>query len=347
MTPVATPIAVRAITWDAALEETLSRAAAAASPDGRSVLARTPAAGSAPAEVHSVHRRALNLLLEGELVSLVSADLDDAPATIRVAVRDWTALGVRQGDGAGLGPDGIRIETGNGPIAVLVGSAETWSPAGSCLCAVSPAALQRAADRLDALPAPAPQTDFGRASAALLAERVEALAETLGGREPAAVTAAAQRILGLGEGLTPSGDDVLMGLAFVAAHPGTALRGAVAPLSQAVEAGRERTTLLSWTTLRHALRARARQSLHDLMAALRAGDLGAFEEAAGRIREIGHTSGADILTGVRLALHAEAALRTDVEGTDAAGCTPGTAALTTRDAPATTTSGTDERGTDR
>lgn len=309
MTPVATPIAVRAITWDAALEETLSRGAAPDSRDARPVLARTPDPRSPIARVHSVHRRALNLLLDDELIAVVSDTLDDAPSTIRVPVPDWTALGVRQGDGVDLGPDGIRIETQNGAIAVLVGGAAAWSPSRACLCSVAPESLREAADRLDALPAPETQTAFGRIAADLLSDRIGALATALQRREPADVTAAASRILGLGEGLTPSGDDVLTGLAFVAAQRGMVLGRDLGSLSATLDDGADGTTLLSRTTVRHALNARARQSLHDLVAALRDGDQAAFDDAAARILQIGHTSGADILTGVALALRTEAALR--------------------------------------
>lgn len=313
MTPVATPVAVRAITWDAALQEMLAHAAGDA--QSLSVLARIPSlparsTRSGPAvQVHSVHRRAVNLRVGDGLVAMVSATLDDAPATIRVPVEDWTALQVRQGDSASIGPDGFRIETVNGPIAVLTSSALAWAPAEICLCTLSPAQLRHAEDRIAAVPAPSAPSAFGAAAAALLAERVRALEDALRHSEPSAITETATRLLGLGEGLTPSGDDVLTGLAFVSAQHGTRLHGALASLAAALDDGESRTTLLSIVTVRHALQARAPQGLHDLIQAIRDGDGVRIDAAALRVAGIGHTSGTDILTGVRLALRTEAALR--------------------------------------
>ncbi|MFD6699784.1 MULTISPECIES: DUF2877 domain-containing protein [unclassified Microbacterium] len=313
MTPVATPVAVRAITWDAALEETLSRAADPA--QTRSVLARVRPAASTGSEsrhhVHSVHRRAVNLRIADELVALVSPDLDDAPATVRVPVDDWTALQVEPGDDVSIAPDGFRIETKNGPIAVLTGPAAPWTPSDVCLCALSPSQLLHAEEIIARSPAPVAQTAFGRAASALLAQRGEALEAALLERDPAGVADAASRLLGLGEGLTPSGDDVLTGLAFVSAQRGMRLRSALPSLTAALDDdGAERTTLLSAVTIRHALRARAPQSLHALVRAVRDRDDARIEAAAVRVAAIGHTSGTDMLHGVRLALRTEAALRT-------------------------------------
>jgi Protein of unknown function (DUF2877) len=327
MTPVATPIALRAITWDAALAETLSRAATDVHPP--SVLARSRPDRAAPTaaavRVHSVHRRAVNLRVGDELVALVSAALDDAPSTVRVPVEDWTALAVRQGDPASIGPDGFRIETVHGPIAVLTSSATAWAPSEICLCALSGAQLLRSEERIAAIPVPPPQSAFGIAAATLLAARVSALGDALRQRDPSAVTAAAARLLGLGEGLTPSGDDVLTGLAFVSAHRGTRLHGALASLAAALDDEEERTTLLSVATLRHALEARAQQGLHDLIRAVRDGDGERIGDAALRVARIGHTSGTDMLSGVRLALRTEAALRsasTPLPATASSGIVP-------------------------
>jgi hypothetical protein len=125
-----------------------------------------------------------------------------------------------------------------------------------------------------------------------------------------AIASAVSRLIGLGEGLTPSGDDVLTGFAFLAAQSGMLLNGVVPLLATAVDAHADRTTLLSTVTIRAALAARGRQSMHDLARALPTPDSEAFRDAAGRILAIGHSSGADLLTGMRLALELEAQART-------------------------------------
>ncbi|WP_336647878.1 DUF2877 domain-containing protein [Microbacterium sp. MMO-10] len=326
MPPVATPVAVRALSWDAALEDTLPSGEDGASL--RSVLTRVrpvPQAASAPLHrVHSVHRRAVNLHIADELVALVSPELDDAPATVRVPVHDWTTLPVQPGDEVWIGSDGLRIETALGPIAVLTAPAHPWRPDDVCLCSLSPAQLRRADEIIGRTPAPSALTAFGRIAAPLLAEHADALETALRHGDPSGITQAAIPLLGLGEGLTPSGDDVLTGVAFLSAQRGMRLHAARASLAAAVDrAGAARTTPLSTATIRHALRARAPQRLHALVQALRDDDAVRLGSAAAHVAAIGHTSGSDMLTGVRLALRTEAALRTaPLPATPASGNVP-------------------------
>ena len=312
MPTVATPVTVRALTWDAALAETLAHAADAT--EAPSVMTRVRPenrSGSARRhQVHSVHRRAVNLCIADGLVALVAPELDDAPATVRVPVDDWTMLPVQPGDEVWIGSDGLRIETGHGPIAVLTGPAIPWLPADVCLCDLSPAQLRRAEEIIGRTPAPSAQTTFGRLAVTMLSESADALEAALRRGDPSGITSAAIPLLGLGEGLTPSGDDILTGVAFLSAQRGMRLHGARGSLAAALDAGAERTTPLSSAAIRHALHARAPQSLHALVQALRDDDATRIGAAARQVATIGHTSGTDLLTGVRLALRTEAALRT-------------------------------------
>ncbi len=290
MTPVATRVAVRATTWDAALEETLSRAARPASP------------GASGGRVHSVHRRAVNVRLGSELVSLIDETLDDAPASIRIPFQ----AGFR------CSPDDpVGIESGALvlPDCVIdLTNASPWRSQPTDLSALTRMDILRAL-RVLPISVPTPVTPFGRASAAVLRGRVEAFQRALMRGDDRAVTAAATDLIGLGEGLTPAGDDILTGTTFLSAHPGMRLATRLAALRDAIDGAGTRTTLLSAVTLRHALAGRSRQRVHDLVHALRRDDAAAAADAIARVRRIGHTSGDDLLTGIRLALTVEYALR--------------------------------------
>ncbi|GAT72688.1 hypothetical protein MHM582_1164 [Microbacterium sp. HM58-2] len=309
MTPVATLIATTATTWDAALEETLSGTAghpSATSADGSS--------GALHGAVHSVHARAANLRFGDLLVGVVSDELDDAPWTVRLPVAEWSQLALAEGVPAALRPGEIRIGAAADAVSILLPPERRWTPTGADPAALDVAQLVAAHGTLSLFHGAAPQTPFGRASAALLAHGVEGLRAAVTGAlaasgSDAALAAAVSRLVGLGEGLTPSGDDVLTGLAFLAAQPGMVLNRIIPGLARAVDLNAERTTLLSATTIRAALAARGRQSMHDLVHALAAPDSAALHDAAGRILAIGHSSGADLLTGIRLALELEAAAR--------------------------------------
>ena len=312
MTPVATPVALRASTWDAALEETLSGGSDAPSPS--------------EAEVHSVHARVVNVRRGEMLIALAHASLDDAPWTIRIAEQDWSAVTTaRVGDHVTLGTDVLVLRSGRQEVRVGLAptDARVLRP---CTGIPSDDSLRLAVAVLDGVPTPAATTPVGALAADALAAGVQRL--RTGARSLVAagapdsadvVAAAAERLLGLGEGLTPSGDDVLAGLAFASAHPGLGLTALLAPLGTAAASADRRTTLLSAVTLRASLSGRARRRMHDLLDALIAGDEAAVRIAVGRTAEIGHTSGFDILTGIRIAL--ELALDTRTRQDAVAGAT--------------------------
>ncbi|MGI5272849.1 DUF2877 domain-containing protein [Nonomuraea sp. CA-218870] len=126
-----------------------------------------------------------------------------------------------------------------------------------------------------------------------------------------AVTAA-ERLVGLGPGLTPSGDDVLAGLLVTLRHLGRAT-GAARALDLAgwlaatvTFDARTRTTPISATLLHCAARG---ESCPEVIAALR-GLAGRqpLEPALRRLCGLGHTSGADLAQGVAIGLETVRAL---------------------------------------
>jgi hypothetical protein len=99
-------------------------------------------------------------------------------------------------------------------------------------------------------------------------------------------------LIGLGYGLTPSGDDFLVGaLAALDALKQTNMHAA---LGRAVSAAADRTSPLSASFLRAAAAGQVGENLYTMIAALLTGDADAALAAAARI---GHTSGWDTLAG--------------------------------------------------
>lgn len=272
--------------------------------------------------VHSVHERVVNVLTpDGLLCCLSTADLDDAPRTVRIPADAWSRIAWHEGDAVCFLPGELRHRGTYAATTVALATATRWEPAEADLSALSPAHLHDAAAVIERhLPPPAHRSPFEAASADVLARRTDLLGSALRAQDRAATTAAARSLIGLGFGLTPSGDDILTGLATLAAAAGMHLAAAIPALAAAVDGIdgvplETLTTPVSAATLTEAVAGRARARVHDLVATIATTDpaapalADAVADAVIRVREIGHTSGTDILTGVRLGLLAEAYLR--------------------------------------
>ena len=131
-------------------------------------------------------------------------------------------------------------------------------------------------------------------------ERARRFLDACARNDPAAATAMGEGLLGLGPGLTPSGDD-LVGGAFFARR----LIGGWEDAAAVVRArAHERTHPISATLLGDLLDGSGHAPLHDLAQALTRSDEAAALDAAARLVRIGHSSGWDILTGFLGALYA-------------------------------------------
>jgi hypothetical protein len=105
--------------------------------------------------------------------------------------------------------------------------------------------------------------------------------------------------LGRGPGLTPSGDDLLLGMIAALWCAGSISgAGAVALRDELESVARQRTTRVSVEYLHHACAGRVIGSLRDLLVALDEEDATGIAGGVDRLRRFGHTSGADCLLGV-------------------------------------------------
>jgi hypothetical protein len=108
--------------------------------------------------------------------------------------------------------------------------------------------------------------------------------------------AAAKKLSGLGHGLTPSGDDFILGALYAVwiIYP---LETASALANDVATAAAPLTTSLSAAWLRSAGRGEAGILWHTFFDALVAGDEVRIKESVEKILSIGETSGADALSG--------------------------------------------------
>jgi hypothetical protein len=236
--------------------------------------------------VHSVFRRAVNLLVGGELWSVFGAAQTDAPFGIRLAeCQDCGGLDLRPGDRVHVRAGSV----GMGPLAIDCRAASRWAPRpwrasavglGARLATVEQAAQVRA-----------------WAESACLARQVTA---ALAGGD-AELGRAVRRCVGLGPGMTPAGDDVLVGLLTVFSSGAAGAEGArsTARLAGALAPVLASTPDVSRHLLTQAARGLPSRALHELGAALIEGAADPVLEAALQgVLGIGGSSGADACMGM-------------------------------------------------
>lgn len=129
--------------------------------------------------------------------------------------------------------------------------------------------------------------------------------------QPSRIASIADKLIGLGAGLTPSGDDFLGGMFFAlhqlqAAYPESDFAAFIFPL----EPYRMRTHQISYTLLNGLAHGHAVAPLHHIVNSLLSGySFEAVEPYVSQLTSIGHSTGWDLLTGLLVGLLAANPLR--------------------------------------
>ncbi len=270
--------------------------------------------GAFPVRVHSVFHAALNLSPpEGDFLTLLSAEADDLPRGVRLAsVEDFLFLGLSAGDGGVFTVDEIAIErsAGRGRLRVdcavalrlaapsappLRGDGERWRAGVARLAALQ----ERAATDLRVAPLLMGARPSGAMGARLTRAALDLGRGVRVGRRDA-MRGAAARLVGLGQGLTPAGDDFLCG--FLAAGccrraAGLARSRLLISLAEAVRDVIAQTTDISASFLRDALAGHISRPLAALAEACSGAPGSDLGGALLRLAAIGHSSGLDAATG--------------------------------------------------
>jgi hypothetical protein len=265
--------------------------------------------------VLSVFAGACNLVNDqGKIVALVGQRVGNGPLNIVLTEDGFLARGLEAG--LPVEGDGRSIQIGK-TLKVCLAGAEVWEPrlewAG--LNAARPGLKANLAVLHDHLMAQAlaeslaclPATDLPGARSVestyrKMAQRaIEGLLAALHGGDRQGIAASAIALTGLGPGLTPAGDDFLLGLmAGLQTWPQFLAGGglSVEEACQAIyEAADGRTNLLSLALLQSAREGMFSEVWHILLAALRQGKADEVRGAADRVLSFGGTSGADALSG--------------------------------------------------
>jgi hypothetical protein len=137
---------------------------------------------------------------------------------------------------------------------------------------------------------------FGTNYSSPILEFSNPLTSSLANADLSSSIAAAKKLAGLGIGLTPAGDDFIMGALYAAwiIHPREIARVLAHEIA---ESAAGLTTSLSAAWIRSAGRGEAGELWHELFEALTAGAESDIQRSVEQILSIGETSGADALAG--------------------------------------------------
>jgi hypothetical protein len=268
----------------------------------RGALPKKPAAG----RVLAVFRRACIIQCGHDmLVALVAPELGNGPLNVVMERVPGEWLVLQPGMPAQLQGDCMQI----GRLEVSLESAETWEPcpdwerlranAGQLLGRLEQllarARSQSPGDTLLVLFQGPSQAELS--SATVMHARARRAAEAMWagwGGDEAQLSAGTAQLAGLGSGLTPAGDDFVLGAMLCAwlAHstPGRYCE-------TVLEACSPRTTMLSNAFLRSAAAGECSAAWHRLLEALEGGSAEQLDVATREVLSYGHSSGADALAG--------------------------------------------------
>ncbi len=269
----------------------------------------------ARAQVHSVFLRACNIETHsGELVTLLAAGCGNLPHAVRCA-SPIGPLNARMRKGQAAILDGARLCIPAAELVMDLSRATVWNG----MVADAPPGLRGMASHgtlrelretlrhqaPDQGVAPvlfssgAPQSALERALVARMAQTLPILARATEASDPEAVASALSTLVGLGVGLTPAGDDFIVG--YLAAlwsrsrrEPGIA--ALLNALSLPVRLLSLRTNAISRQMLLDALQGQFAERLIEVMICVCGG--GDVAGATVRALEVGHSSGADVLCGL-------------------------------------------------
>lgn len=271
--------------------------------------------------VHSVFRSALNISTGGWLLTIASTLTGGLPNGIVADLGpDLRRMGLRAGMPAHTCARRLWVDSTG--LAIDLDTAVRWSPRLAAPIGggrVAAARWRRRSRRTRAIAAtfakagltgaaaglgPLLETGFRDADfgTAKRAGPILACLEVAYHRaDRAGATAAARTLIGLGPGLTPSGDDALVGIEAASWALRTPMAGFLDDTLVDVDT---RTTAVAATLLRHAAAGEFAERLHALLGALLGPDDAAIPAAIERAVAWGATSGTDCLVGVLLGLDA-------------------------------------------
>lgn len=276
------------------------------------------------ATVHSAFQSALNLRLRGEerLLTLLASSEGDLPQGIRLNTpKDFSFEEIQAGEAVRCRDGILHFETGS--LAIQLNGARRWKcnlpalgfdPTNPSISAAWGFVWETLNERQRLTGSEIVAENLFRLSESArpgISRRIgEAMRDLLHATQRCKVpnTSAVASLIGLGPGLTPSGDDLLVGYLaglWCAVRDRSERTQFISSLGEMIIQLFHKTNDISRTYLYHAAHGQVSSHLANLAEAIcRGGDPNYLHETAETALRVGHTSGMDSVSGLLVGLRA-------------------------------------------
>ncbi|MGG1658460.1 DUF2877 domain-containing protein [Brevibacillus sp. NRS-1366] len=257
--------------------------------------------------VHSIFERTINLQCDqnGELYTISCNQLDNGPNSLVIDLKRFHETGLKVGDAVSGNGQTLLIGT---KMAILTEQAKEWE----CILPPYPSNIEtlqvNTAFMKEYIAAhgkcggmkkhPGPNTPFEAEMSNMLAQRSVLLREALAARLIDVALGHALGLVGLGPGLTPSGDDFLVGLFSITNMQDAPCCLSCHFLEEMVIKSMQLTNEISYMMVKKAASGQVRESLVQLLQALTNGTLEELTSALETVISIGSSSGTDMALGL-------------------------------------------------
>ena len=250
--------------------------------------------GSFRGRVHSVFQKAINIMDEQEILyTMLSSEMDEGPMAVHVNEKNLSSLGIGvhdfvQGDEKRLTLGEISFSIKDTPVYHL--QLREYRP--------SPYLrnnMEKVRDHLEKMKE-IEESPYDKEMSKILHERIASLKLAFLKEEEKGILESSMSLIGLGPGLTPSGDDVLLGILSVLNLRNHRYEKFRPLFEKVIQSAYEETNILSYFGLRRAYDGYIRQDITDFTVAMIEKEN--IEHELEKILQIGHSSGQDITYGI-------------------------------------------------
>lgn len=244
-------------------------------------------------KVHSVFRKAINIIYDdGNMISLLVKGMDNCPFSIFVDIDDFNVWKVLAGEDVWFHKDRIFI----GSYILDISKVEQYSLKRGRYTKNSKVLERNLQTLKNSIDINKDENNFNRMAFQMVLDRTTLLKTACMKEDKEEIIRASRSLLGLGQGLTPSGDDVLMGVFLVLGLNNSPTKRLEIILTKILEGQEGETTDVSYHGLLRASMGFYRYVLVEMVEELFNND--EIEANIRKILAIGHTSGRDLLYGI-------------------------------------------------